>query len=213
MPYGYLGTQPNQTVKNTGVLSVTDVAELQSQGKLGGSLELIEEINISSTGAIDITNIKENVYDVHLLTFDDFVTTAVGDALSIRVSNDGGSTFETSVYQYGVQYGQSNGSFGEIRSTNSTGLKDITGNIQGTNARANGYVYLYNLGNSSKYSFISFQSSTTVVSTLIFQIRFGGGAYTVAETINALRIDGDSFTGTATGGNIKLFGVKQIWVT
>ena len=175
-----------------------------------GKLELIETQTITTAGAIDFLDLQESTYNVHLLTFDDFVTTAVGDAFSIRVSNDGGSTFETSNYQYALQYGQSNGSFGELKSTSATGLKDISGNIQGTNARANGYVYLYNLGNSSKYSFITFQSSTTVVSTLIFQIRFGGGVYTVAETINALRIDGDSFTGTATGGNIKLYGVKQI---
>jgi hypothetical protein len=205
----YIGTQPNDVKKNTGVYTPSEILQLTKEGSWGGSLELIEEINISSTGAIDITNIKENVYDVHLLTFDDFVTTAVGDALSIRLSNDSGSTFETSNYQYALQYGQSNGTFGEIKTTSGTGLKDISGNIQGTNTRANGYVYLYNLGNSSKYSFITFQSSTTVVSTLIFQIRFGGGVYTVAETINALRIDGDSFTGTSTGGNIKLYGVKQ----
>ena len=205
----YLGTQPNNVKKNIGLYTPSEILQLEKDGHWGGSLELIEEINISSTGAIDITNIKENVYDVHLLTFDDFVTTAVGDALSIRLSNDSGSTFQTSNYQYALQYGQSNGTFGEIKTTSGTGLKDITGNTQGTNARANGYVYLYNLGNSSKYSFITFQSSTTVVSTLIFQMRFGGGVYTVAETINALRIDGDSFTGTATGGNIKLYGVKQ----
>ena len=58
MPYGYLGTQPNQTVKNTGVLSVTEAAELQSQGKLGGSLELIEEQTYSSAVSfVDFTSI------------------------------------------------------------------------------------------------------------------------------------------------------------
>ncbi len=206
----YIGTQPNDVKKNTGLYTPSEILQLEKEGSWGGSLELIEEVNISSTGAIDFTDIKENLYDVHLLTFDNFVTTAVGDALSIRLSNDSGSTFESSNYQYALQYGQSNAGFGEIKTTSGTGLKDISGNIQGTNARANGYVYLYNLGNSSKYSFINFQSSTTVVSTLIFQMRFGGGTYTVAETINALRIDGDSFTGTPTGGNIKLYGVKQI---
>ena len=70
MPYGYLGQNtPNQTVANSGVFSITDVAELQSQGKLGGSLELIEEQTYSSTvSAIDFTSIKEDVYDVHFLT-------------------------------------------------------------------------------------------------------------------------------------------------
>jgi len=174
-----------------------------------GTLELIETQTITTSGAIDFLDLRESTYNVHLLTFDNFVTTAVGDALSIRLSNDSGSTFETSNYQYALQYGQSNGSFGELKTTSGTGLKDITGNIQGTNARANGYVYLYNLGNSSKYSFITFQSSTTVVSTLILQIRFGSGVYTVAETINALRIDGDSFTGTPTGGTISLYGIAE----
>ena len=173
-----------------------------------GKLEKIETQTITTAGAIDFLDLQESTYNVHLLTFDDFVTTAVGDAFSIRVSNDGGSTFETSNYQYALQYGQSNGSFGELKSTSATGLKDISGNIQGTNARANGYVYLYNLGNS-KYSFITFQSSTTVVSTLILQMRFGSGVYTVAETINALRIDGDSFTGTPTGGTISLYGIAE----
>jgi hypothetical protein len=174
-----------------------------------GKLELIETQTITTSGAIDFLDLRESTYNVHLLTFDNFVTTAVGDALSIRLSNDSGSTFETSNYQYALQYGQSNGSFGEIKTTSGTGLKDITGNIEGTNSRANGYVYLYNLGDSSKYSFISFQSSTTVVSTLIFQMRFGSGVYTVAETINALRIDGDSFTGTPTGGTISLYGIAE----
>ena len=68
MPYGYLGqNQPNQTVNNSGVFSITDVAELQSQGKPGGSLELIEEQTVSSVSGVDFINIKENVYDVHYL--------------------------------------------------------------------------------------------------------------------------------------------------
>ena len=70
MPFGYTGqNQPKQTVSNSGVFSITDVAELQSQGKLGGSLELIEEQTVSgSPTSLDFTSIKENVYDVMFLT-------------------------------------------------------------------------------------------------------------------------------------------------
>ena len=47
MPYGYLGQNtPNQTVSNSGVFSISDVASLEKQGKFGGSLELIEEQTI-----------------------------------------------------------------------------------------------------------------------------------------------------------------------
>jgi hypothetical protein len=49
MPYGYTGQNLiNQTVKNSGVFSISDVADLEKQGKFGGSLELIEEQTIST---------------------------------------------------------------------------------------------------------------------------------------------------------------------
>ena len=37
MPYGVLGSQADQTAKNFGVFSVNDVADLEKQGKFGGS--------------------------------------------------------------------------------------------------------------------------------------------------------------------------------
>ena len=72
MAYGYLGQNtPNQTVNNSGVFSITDSKNLQSQGKLGGSLELIEEQTVSGVSAsrFHLTNIKQNVYDVLLLQY------------------------------------------------------------------------------------------------------------------------------------------------
>ena len=45
MSYGYIGDTSSsikQQVKNAGVLSMSDVLDLESKGHLGGSLELIE---------------------------------------------------------------------------------------------------------------------------------------------------------------------------
>tara|TARA_R100000773_G_C4132132_1_gene62519 strand:- start:13 stop:234 length:222 start_codon:yes stop_codon:yes gene_type:complete len=71
MSFGYIGdisTKIKQQVKNEGILSVTELLELEKDGFLGGSLELIEQQNYSSTvTAIDFTSIKGNIYDVHLL--------------------------------------------------------------------------------------------------------------------------------------------------
>ena len=207
MPYGYLGQNtPNQTVANSGVFSITDLAELQSQGKLGGSLELIEEQTItSSTATMDFTSIQENVYDVHYLTFENF--TGVNDSnLVFRLSNDGGSSFISSGYQFAQQYGGSNGSFAETKSTSyaQQGFLSTNANAGGN---GNGYVYLYNLGNSSKYSFDSYQS-TNLQSSSTFYTQFGGAVLPTAETHNAIRlfvISGNINTLTA-----KLYGVKQI---
>ena len=119
MPYGYLGQNtPNQTVSNSGVFSISDVADLEKQGKFGGSLELIEEQTVSSAvTTIDFTSIQENKYDVHLLTFDNVQNSG-------GIPNDGFRLYESgvletaSVYQYALQYGNTTGSaFGEAKST------------------------------------------------------------------------------------------------
>ena len=205
MPYGYLGTQPNQTVKNTGVLSVTDVAELQSQGKLGGSLELIQEQSHSSDVAIvDFTSIKENVYDVHLLQFNSLSTD--GTSSNIRLQFYESGVLETaSVYQFARQIGETSGSFSENRSTAAAEIE--ISNYKGSIRTGSGYIYLYNLGNSSKYSFCTFQ---TFGGHSTDQIFFGGGVLPQASAVNGIRILGGAGTVDMTDFTFKLYGVKQI---
>ena len=70
MPYGYTGQNLiNQTVKNSGVFSISDVADLEKQGKFGGSLELIADSDFTSSSGVEFTSIKENAYDVHFGIF------------------------------------------------------------------------------------------------------------------------------------------------
>jgi hypothetical protein len=195
----YIGTQPNDVKKNTGLYTPSEILQLTKDGSWGGSLELIEEQTFTTTQFVDFTDIKENKYDVHFLQF--FLTECTG-ALITQISNNGGSSFIASGYQIALQYGGS--SFGEDRSTSTTNIADFgTG---GTNLQKNGYVYFYNLANSSKYSFSTFQGFNNHPS-LGFYMSFGGGVYPTAETHNAIRLS--ALTGTSTG-NAKLYGVKQI---
>jgi len=201
MPYGYLGqNQPNQTVSNSGVFSITDVAELQSQGKLGGSLELIEEQTYSSgVSYIDFTSIKGENYDVHYLTFDGLSHTVAGVSLfSIRYSTDGGSSYVSSGYQNAYQQGFANGTFSELRSTSESGIR--IGYSYST-VKTSGYVYLYNLNNSSKYSFNTFQSIADNTA-----MQFGGGVYPTANTVNAIRVY-DVYS--LDSGTISLYGIAE----
>ena len=202
MPYGYLGqTTPNQLAKNSGVLSMSDVHNLTKQGKLGGSLELIAEQTCTGYSTLEFTNIKETVYDVHLLQYIN-LKSASNMYNELRVSNDNGTSYETTNYQRAVQYGSVNGTFGE----NSTTSADRFGSIAFATAGTplSNYVYLYNFGNSSKYSFITHHS--TVGDQWMY---FGGQVYAVAETINALQIL-NSASATWTNGTVKLYGVKQL---
>jgi len=209
MPYGYLGqNQPNQTVSNSGVFSITDVAELQSQGKLGGSLELIQEQTFSNVAGVEFTAIQENKYDVHFLQCQNIQAHTDSSRLVIQLSNDSGSTYETSNYKYAMQYGSSAGSFNEVKSTSYTAFYSSSDMGTGTNETCNVYWYLYNLGNSSKYSFSTHQLAEFDKNAIFRQV-FGGNVYTVAETINAIKVLGQNNTSNISG-TIKLYGVKQL---
>jgi len=199
MPYGYLGTAPNQIKSNSGVFSVSDINELEAKGHFGGSLELIQSQTISSaTASINFTNLGN--YDVHFLTILGYETDGGGaEFVRVRFSNDGGSSYENSNYQVAQQVCATGGTFTEVRSTSDTAIElAYTSNTE----QSNNYVYLYNLNNSSKYSFATFQGMKQGA-----DMSFGGGVYAVAETINALQV----ITGSACDvAVIKLYGVKQI---
>jgi len=212
MPYGYLGqNQPNQTVSNSGVFSITDVAELQSQGKLGGSLELIEEQTVSSAVAsVDFTSIKGSKYDVHKIQIDDmlFSDASGNEYLSCQLYESG--TLETaSVYQYAQQYGTASGSSGEQKST---GTATPVISIQAgstTNFLTNGYIYYYNLNNSSKYSFSTFHITQMAPGGFGASYAFGGFVLPQASLVDGIRIRSGN-TANITQANIKLYGVKQL---
>jgi hypothetical protein len=208
MPYGYLGQNtPNQTVSNSGVFSISDVADLEKQGKFGGSLELIEEQTVSSVSAVDFTNLKGEKFDVHLLEFIDISSSTDNEQIQVRFSNDSGSTYETTNYQYAFQQGNASGSFNEVKSTSDNAI-DVSNPIgNATNEKGNAYCYLYNLNNSSKYSFVTQQSNLQNNSN-VFTFTFGGGVYVIAETINAIRVLLDNNSNIS--GTIKLYGVKQL---
>ena len=71
MSYGYIGDTSSsikQQKKNAGVLSVSDVLDLESKGQLGGSLELLTSQTVTSmTSAIDFTEVFTDRYDVYYL--------------------------------------------------------------------------------------------------------------------------------------------------
>ena len=197
----YLGTQPNNVKKNIGLYTPSEILQLTKDGSWGGSLELIESQTISSaTASINFTNIKGAKYDVHFLTILGYETNGGGaEFVRVRFSNDSGSSYETSNYQVAQQVCATGGTFTEVRSTSDTAIElAYTSNTE----QSNNYVYLYNLNNSSKYSFATFQGMKEGA-----DISFGGGVYAVAETINALQV----ITGIACDvATIKLYGVKQI---
>ena len=199
----YFGTQPNEVKKNTGLYTPSEILQLTKDGSWGGSLELITETSFSSNQNLDLTNIKENIYDIHFLQVTQDCT---GDPQNfIRLSNDGGSTFEASNYKYAWYLNDSVSAGGETRSNASTQMYLNYGGGIGANELQNFTYIFYNLGNPDKYSTVTQQtinlSSVASVHTFI-----GGASYSVAETINAIRV---YIVSGFRDGTAKLYGYKQ----
>tara|TARA_B100000214_G_scaffold250323_1_gene183950 strand:+ start:1083 stop:1709 length:627 start_codon:yes stop_codon:yes gene_type:complete len=206
MPFGYLGTTPNQKLKNSGVFSVSEALQVQKDGEWGGSLELINTVSFSSvTSTIDITNIQENKYDVHLIQLT-AINNGSGGSFYVRTSQDNGSNFDdnTGDYQHATQRMWGDGNFYENNSTNGSAM-EIYGQSGNGDQPTNRYIYIYNAGNSSKYTFITTQSSNWDDK---LKATFGGGFRDNAHTVNAIRF----FTNVGGGfesATAKIYGVKQ----
>tara|TARA_R100000231_G_scaffold4219_3_gene7246 strand:- start:7980 stop:8570 length:591 start_codon:yes stop_codon:yes gene_type:complete len=194
----YIGAQPQNVKQNIGLYTPSDILRLTKDGHWGGSLDLIQSQSVSGAATCNFTNIQGAKYDVHLLQLDD-IDTASTFYTELRLSNDGGSSFETSSYHRSIQYGGTNSGFGV---NNSTSADRFT--ILGHSRGISHYVYLYSLNNSSQYSYITHQSAPANI-----YMYFGSGAYAVAEKIDAIQLlnsAGSNFSrGTAT-----LFGIKDI---
>ena len=211
MPFGYIGqNQTKQQVKNSGVLSSFDISLLEKQGHAGGSLDLIEEQTYSSTVAVvDFTSIKESEYDVHYMTLSNMKTASDNHEPCNFQFYEGGTLETASVYQIAGLNNSTISGLGNYE-RKSTGDSKINLNFGAGNTggeQENGYVYFYNLGNSSKYSFMTGQFLGLNNDGKIYT-SFGGGVLPQASVVDGIRVKKNS--GDYAGFNIKLYGVKQI---
>jgi hypothetical protein len=206
--YGYIPEAPEQSFgNNKGIFTPKDIYDLTRADKYTnyGQLELIETQTISSTVEYVIfDDIKENEYNVHFMTINGLRKSSNGSTL-LTLSNDNATTFETSGYQYAIQRTQTNGSFSGELSSSSSSIR-LTNTIStGSGETGNLYCYMYNLGDSTKFSHFTYHTAYSINSTTAFG--FAGGVRTTAETINAFRIQ----TVTAdiiTNCTISLYGIR-----
>ena len=203
----YIGTQPNDVKKNTGLYTPSEILQLTKDGSWGGSLELIQSQSVSGVSQVDFTSIQEAKFNLHYVQLISMETASTGhpqaSKMQLRFSNDGGSSYESgaSAYSWANQFVTVGNSKGESKDNAHSSIEwtPRCNNGEPTSAR----MYLYDLGNSAKYSFTSSETSINVDQGEFF---FGNGVYTTAETINALRFYNDY----AMTGTINLFGVKDI---
>ena len=210
MSFGYIGdtsTSVKQQVKNKGILTTQESFDLERQGFLGGSLEFITETTFSGVSAVDFTSIKEEEFDVHFLTVTNTIMSGGESSMGIQFYENG--VLETaSVYHYAQEFGEASGSFGESKN-NARDLIFLNSANYGNGANDNGnaYAYLYNLGNSSKYSFLT--TINVLEDNGTMKMSFGGGLLPQSSKVDGFRLS-ESIGGRTVSGNAKLYGVKDI---
>lgn len=172
-----------------------------------GKLELIETQTISGTVAqVDFTSIKESTYNVHLLMLSNMLTETDGKRVTLRFFESG--VIETaSVYEFANFVLEAGGSQANVNNTGSNDIRitDNTGNDTGESS--NTLVYLYNLGDSSKYSFVTCQSSA-ITSSAVGVTEFGSGVLPQTSTVDGIRVLGNGAI-NLTGGTMSLYGIKE----
>ena len=197
----YIGTQPNNVKKNTGIYNPNEILQLTKEGSWGGSLELIEsQTHSTNVTAVDFTSIKESAYSVHFLTFENVVfDTANVPALRFRESG----TWEDSAGYYTVENWLSTAGESEVRETNHSFI--FLGN-DGL-GETNGSVYIYGAGNSATYTFTNHSNVDWDASR--FVNTYGGASLAQTSLVNGIRFCG-SGGANLTSFTINLYGVKQI---
>jgi len=167
-----------------------------------GKLELIETQTVTSGTSVDFIDLATNSYNVYFLTLNNIQTSAASQN-SIRFSNNNGSSFIASGYQYAIQRLTTGGSSSESKSTSATQINTEMLSDTSTGSSGNGYFYLYNLLDSSKYSFATFQFMSSWSDE---RMSFGSGVYPTAETHNAFQIRPSAGT---ISGTISLYGIAE----
>ena len=198
--YGYIGKEVTQAFRdNKGIFTPQDIIELDQENKWTnfGQLELIETVTLSTANELDFTADNLTPYNVHLITYSDVINSANAD-IGLRFYESG--TLETgTVYNYALQYGTTGGTFGESKSTGFNKLKfgDVA---TGSTEKLNGYIYCYNLTDSSKYSFATYHNMREG------QMEFGSGVMPQASTVNQINVKLQTGNGS---GVFSLYGIKE----
>jgi hypothetical protein len=205
----YIGTQPNNVKKNIGIYNPNEILQLEKDGNWSGSLELIQSQTFSSVSSVAFTSIKEDIFDVHFITIDNFQQDHANNyGMRWLLSNDGGSSYETTNYQMAYFNLTSGGSTTDNKDQSRTHFQQTVVSSDKDSypdSRGGGFIYMYNAGNSSKYTL---QTNQSYSEDTTIGLAWGGASYDVAETIDAFKFD-DFGLGYNMWGTITLYGVKQ----
>ena len=208
--YGYIGKEVTQAFRdNKGIFTPQDIIELDQENKWRncGQLELIETVTVSSSvSTVEFQDLKD--YNVHLITVNDGTVSDNDTGIAFRLYESG--TLESgSVYDTARQICGADGSFSENRSSSNSAFR-FADNIKISSvprSNINGYLYFYNLLDSTKYSFTT-QHSSVYSNSDIYRSFWGSQVLPQASSVNKIQVMAFN-SGTLESGNFSLYGIRS----
>jgi len=207
--FGYIPEAPEQSFgNNKGIFTPKDIYDLTRADKYTnyGQLELINTTNASGLSSIIWSADDLAGYNVHFMTYNDveMFDAGIQDYLALRLSFDGGSTYPTSSYQRATQLFEGT-NFYESRGSNEGKFRLATHGGDGNNETKNGYVYMYNFLDSTKFT-TCLTASSSVANSFS-----GGGSFSSSvnqESSPPTHIKFIVMSGGAFDGNISMYGIR-----
>ena len=206
--FGYIPESPEQSFgNNKGIFTPTDIYDLTRADKYTnyGQLELIETQTGTNVATVDFTAIKETEYNVHFMTFNNMQSANDNAEIMKLQFYESGVVESAGVYQRARQ-NCSTVSFSETRSTTDDSISLLGGSGNQSNEKQCAYAYFYNLGDSTKYSFCTWQADTWTSDPYLF-VGFGSGVLPQASAVNGIRVKTNS--GNIATFTISLYGIKE----
>jgi len=206
--FGYIPDSPEQSFgNNKGIFTPKDIYNLTRADKYRdfGQLDLIETLAQSSVSTFNFSNLPIDKYDVFFLTYN-FHSGSHDVGIFGRFGQ--GINYKDSSNMYANIRGEADDTFGNYTSTSMWAHQHANLGTMATSPDGlgfTGYAYLYNMGNSEAYSYISLHSCFTSRTNNTAAFNIGGGVYPVQEMHNSYAI----FPNTGSfSGNASMYGVK-----
>lgn len=183
-------------------------------GGVGGQLQLIESVAVSSDTSIDFTTSIDSTYAAYLLVITGLVVQADDVEIWLRISDDGGSTWKSGAtdYSWCFHYAASDGGTG-VLNDNSDSEINLAGGTTASAAQGNAsgehsgfHILINNPSNAALPTSIEWTGSHDEAAGPIRAVQ-GAGRYNTAAAIDGIRILAES--GNLVSGRMTLFGLKH----
>ena len=193
-------------MSNSGVFDVNDIRYLMDYQQWSGvgTLELIETQTISgATARINFQSLGD--YDVHFMTANNMHNESDNRRIGVQFF-ESGVLEEGTVYDVASQFGNAAGTFIEVQGSGYGSLRWGDNFGSNTNETMNGYMYFYNLKDSSKYSFVTHHAASQSESNASC-FEFGSGVMKQKSYVDGISIEMDGGT-NLLGGTLSLYGIR-----